>query len=406
MTVPHVASILMAPETDRDAAVIPTGFDPGSYSCVRSLSKQGVYTIVASEYDDVHAAASKYCDEFVQIPSPHGDVSAYTDALVDLASRPAVRTVLPLRPLDPYVFAASADEFADHVSLVTPPLDTLETVHDRLALAEAAEAAGVPMPTTKRLGALNGWTADMVVKSRYNLLTDRYVDTCRPGEAETVKDVELVQAGDSIDVEALQEAMHHEPIAQEFVEAEGEYLFGALYDHGEPVATFQHEQLRGDSYTGGGGVYRQSIHDPALESVGRRILDALDYHGLACIEYVKDAETGEYKLVEINPRLWQSLPCAVRAGADFPLYYWLLATGRADDIDPEYAVGVATHLLYGELGYLQTIRSDESPFHERPSLLGETATVAASCLTTPNFDMLRFDDPMPFLRGVGHVVSR
>jgi hypothetical protein len=117
-------------------------------------------------------------------------------------------------------------------------------------------------------------------------------------------------------------------------------------------------------------------------------------------------KSGEYKLAEINPRVWQSLPCAVRAGADFPAYYWLAATGRADQIDPSYRVGVRTHLLYGEVGYLGSIRSDESPFHEPPSLPQEALDVAMSCLTDPKFDMLRGDDPVPFLRGVAHVLYR
>ncbi len=405
MTVQGEEPPMPAAATDRPAAVIPTGYDPGSYTCVRSLSRHGVRPIIASEHDDVPAAASKFCDESVRIPSPHDDVVAYKDALVGLAERPAVETILPLRPHDPYVFAEYEAEFADHVSLVTPPAETLKRVHDRVELARIAEAAGAPVPETRPLGSMNGWDADAVVKSRFNILTDWYVDTGGRGRTETVKNVELLEGGSDVDVAGLTEAMGHEPIVQEFIEAEGEYLFGALYDHGEPLATFQHRQLRGDSYTGGGGVYRKSIDDPDLAAAGHRILDALDYHGLACIEYVKDAKTGEYTLVEINPRLWQSLPCAVRAGADFPLYYWQLATGQADEIDPDYRLGVATHLLYGELGYLRTIRSDDSPFHERPSLVGETATVAASCLTVPNFDMLRLDDPLPFLRGVSHVVS-
>jgi len=50
----------------------------------------------------------------------------------------------------------------------------------------------------------------------------------------------------------------------------------------------------------------------------RDLLDWLDWHGLACIEYIGDADTGEFVLVEINPRMWQSLAGAVAAGADFP----------------------------------------------------------------------------------------
>ena len=388
----------------RDAVVIPTGYDPGSYSCVRSLGDRGVRTVVASEYDNVPAAASRFCDESVVIPSPHDDVVDYKDALLDLAARPAVRTVLPLRAQDPYVFARYYDEFDEHVDLVTPPLETLEQVHDRLDLYAAATAAGVPVPETRPLRDGTDRGCDVIVKSRYNVLTDRYLDTISPRSAETVKEFNHLRADEPVDASAIQNRMNHEPIAQEFVESDGEYLFGALYDRGDAVATFQHEQIRGDSYIGGGGVFRKSIYDPALEEVGETLLDSLDWHGLACIEYLRDADTGEYKLVEVNPRLWQSLPCAVRAGADFPYYYWLLATGRGTDVVDSYETGVGTHLLYGELGYLRSILRDESPFFERPSVLGETLAVLRSCVTSPYFDNLRVDDPRPFLRGFRHVV--
>ncbi|MFW5964939.1 MAG: carboxylate--amine ligase [Natronomonas sp.] len=392
--------------TDGGSMLIPTGFDAGSYTCVRSLARQDVGTIIGSEHDDVPAAASRFCDEFVRLPSPKEDLIAYRDALVGVAARPEVRTIAPIRPQDPYVFAKYADHFEPYVSLVTPPMETLRTVHDRVRLIEAAEAAGVPAPETRLLSDVETWDDELIIKSRYNLLVDEYLPEWAPRDVATVKTVRHVRPDETPDPDAIEAEMKHEPIVQEYVRSSGEYVFGALYDHGEAVSTFQHRQVRGDSYTGGGGVYRESIADPELEAVGTTLLDHLDYHGLACIEYMRDADTGEYVLTEINPRLWQSLPCAVEAGADFPYHYWLLASGRGEEIEPGYEVGVGSHLLYGELGYLLSIVTDDSPFVERPSFVGTVAEIAMSCYRMPNFDVLKFDDPRPFLRGVRHVLQR
>lgn len=389
---------------DRETALIPTGYDPGSYSAVRSLSRRGVHTAIASQYADVPAGASRFCGESIRIPDPDENLLSYRDALLALARRPSVRTILPVRPFDPYVFARYEPSFERHVSLVTPGRDLLDTVYDRTQLFEAAAEAGVPIPETRLLSDGYDWDEKRIVKSRYNLLTSSYCPGRAPEDAGTAKSVEFARPDGRLDVDRLCEEMEHEPIVQEFVDASAQYVFGALYEDGQARATFQHRQIRGESYTGGGGVYRETISDPELEAVGRQLLDHLDWHGLACIEYMKDAETGEYKLAEINPRLWQSLPCAVRAGADFPSYYWQAATGRAEQIDPSYRVGVRTHFLHGEVGYLESIRSDSSPFHTRPSLPRETLSVAGSCLTDPKFDMLRADDPRPFLRGLAHVI--
>jgi predicted ATP-grasp superfamily ATP-dependent carboligase len=393
---------------ERESVVVPMGLESKGYACVRSPGRHGLWTIVASEYERVPAGSSRFCDETALVPDPDEDLLAYRDALLELAARPDVRTILPTRPQDTYLFSVYESSFEEYVSLVTPPREMLRTVHDRARLTAAAEAAGVPVPETELLSEAADSDPDSprIVKSRYNLLASEYLDACEEGEMVVEKALTHLDPGDEMDRERLLREMGHEPIVQEYIPSSHEYLFGALYDHGEPLATFQHRQIRGDSYTGGGGVYRKSTDIPELERVGRRLLDSLDYHGLACIEYMKHAETGEFYLTEINPRLWQSVPLAVRAGADFPWYYYLLATGRADEIDPEYEVGFGTHQLYGEVGHFRSLFTDSSPLVERPSIPGTAWEILRSCIEEPRFDDFRPDDPLPFFRAVEHVARK
>ena len=389
----------------RNRALIPTGHEASSYTCLRSLHRRGVGTVIASEKAGTPAAASRFCDVSTSLPCPREGLLDYRDALLDLAARDDVVTAIPVRPEDCYVFSRFADAFSDHVSLVVPTMEQLRTVHDRLLLADAAEAAGVPAPETRPLTDVDDWDEDLLIKSRYNVLADAYLADLGPDDTGVVKDVQHVVHGRPPDTEAIREAMRHDPIVQEYVHSDGEYMFAGLYDRGEPLATFQHRQIRGDSYTGGGGVYRRSIYDEELERVGRALLDHLDWHGLACIEYMKDATTGEYVLTEINPRMWQSLPSTVRAGADFPHYYWLAATGRADRIEHDYRLGVGTHMLRGEVGYLGSVLTEKSPYVERPSALGTVADIVSSVVREPRFDYFAPDDPGPFLAGIRNVLT-
>ena len=55
--------------------------------------------------------------------------------------------------------------------------------------------------------------------------------------------------------------MRHVPIVQEFIPGDEEVGFFAMFDHGEPVATFQHRRIRSYSYTGGASVFREAIED-------------------------------------------------------------------------------------------------------------------------------------------------
>ncbi|WP_114575817.1 carboxylate--amine ligase [Saliphagus sp. LR7] len=382
--------------TDRKGgAVVTASRYPHGYASVRSLGKQGVRTIAAVDDPDLGTSASRYCDDSVLIPPP-SDLPAYRDALLALAARPDVRTIVPHRPQDPYLLSRYREEFERYIDVTVPPFETLRAVHDRKRLADVAESAGVAVPETRLLTAVDDWRGDRIVKSRYNLLTEAYLDDLEPGESRIAKSIEHVPAGERPDVDGLLSTMGHEPIVQEYVSGT-EYLFGALYDEGRPLGTFQHRQIRGDSYTGSGGVFRESVDIPELEAAGQAIFDELDWHGLACIEYVRD-ETGEFSLVEINPRMWQSLACATRAGSEFPWWYWLSVTGRTDGIDAGYEPGVGTHYLYGEVEHLVSVRRKESALVERPSLLARAAEIGRSCCEVPAFDMLHPDDPRPVAR--------
>jgi predicted ATP-grasp superfamily ATP-dependent carboligase len=388
-----------------DAALVPTGREMKSYAPLRSLGRRGIHTIVASERERLPHFSSRYCSERVQLPSPTADLAGYRDALLEVAARPAVKTAYPVRECDAYLFAKYRDAFEEHLSLVALDLDTLRRGHDRLRLARAAEAAGVPYAETRPLSAVDAWDRPVVVKSRYNVLTGDYVDAYPDGELEEVKRVQTLAAGEEPDAEALYAEMNHEPIVQDFVPQADKHLYCALWDEGEPLATYQHRQLRQNSWVGGGGVYRVSAYSQAVEEAAFDLLSHLDWHGFACIEYVQDADTGEWKFLEINPRVWQSFTEALRAGADFANYYWLRSQGRPEEIDPSYEMGVASHIAYGEAGHLLSVLRDESPFDEPPSFLRTLGEIVASCIAEPRFDYVRRDDPRLFLSAVRETLS-
>jgi len=336
----------------------------------------------------------------VSVSDPRADLLAYRDDLLEIARRPAVRTVIPIRPEGAYLLSRYRDQFEAVTNLVTPPFEQFCGVVDRVQLVEAAENADVPVPATDTLGDVDEWSGEQIVKSRYNVLAERVLPGRDATDIAVEKSLTHLPAGESADSATLSETMAHEPIVQEYIPSTAEYMIGALYDHGEPLATFQHRQIRGDTYVGGGGVYRESAAIPELEAVARALLDELDWHGLACIEYMRHEETGEFVLTEINPRMWQSLPSTVRAGADFPLYYWRAATGQQDRIDCDYELGVGTHSLHGELKHLLSIFRKDSPLVATPPATQRAREILTSCLREPNFDYLSLDDPRPFVQGI------
>ncbi|ADJ15470.1 carboxylate--amine ligase [Halalkalicoccus jeotgali] len=376
-------------------SVVVPGIDtPSSTAVVRSLGRRGIGVIVA-EHGESPAGASKYCDLRITVPSPHEDYEGYAEALLALARCPETETVVPLRETDVYALSTRRGEFSPHVATPWPDRTTVKMAQDRLRLFEVARAAGLRVPQTDRIEEYDGWDVPTVIKPRYSVLET---------EGRLVEpSVRLLSRGSEPDREALCTAMGHAPLVQAYVPGTEELGFFALFDHGRPLATFQHRRRRSYHYTGGASVYREAIDDPAVESAGLALLRALGWHGPAMVEFKRDARDGELVLMEVNPRFWGSLALSIHAGVDFPYHYYRLATDDPIERAPSYETGVASHVLHGELVYLMSLLGQVDSPGERPPLGSELVAVARSLASQPNFDYCSLDDPRPFLVDLNHT---
>jgi len=127
----------------QDLAVVPAVSVPSAHTCLRSLHDRGVGGIVVSERESPAVACSRYCSEFVQVPAPAESVRGYRDALLALAERDDVGTVIPVRDEDIYVLSRYRDSFSEHVGTPWPSFEKLRRVHDRVELFDAAAEADV-----------------------------------------------------------------------------------------------------------------------------------------------------------------------------------------------------------------------------------------------------------------------
>lgn len=397
------ASWLSNESGTEEAVLLSAKYSPSSYTCLRSLAQRGIHTTVVSPYENVPAFASRYCDESILVPSPTEDLIAYKQALLSLAKRSDIRTILPIWEEDTYLLSKYRPEFEEHISLIVPPFETLQTVHDQIRLVEAAKEAKVSVPETWIIDDVPDWKRELIVKSRYNLLTDEYVDSFTSGTSEVNDTLKFLMPGDKPDIEPIRAEMGHTPIVQEIVSGEI-YCFRALYNDGKPVAICQNREIRQDSYGGGVSVYRESISIPKLDKIGRTLLDHLSWEGLADVEFLKDPNTDEFKLMDVNPRVWGSVGCDIGAGADFPYYYWIVAGGNTLQTTPSYETGFATHYLFGEFKYLLSVLRDDNPTVERPTYWTAIWNVVSSLYHQPHFDYLSLDDPRPFAHGVLDVL--
>jgi predicted ATP-grasp superfamily ATP-dependent carboligase len=139
--------------------------------------------------------------------------------------------------------------------------------------------------------------------------------------------------------EELEKIDTREAIIQEYIQGEG-YGFFALLDYGKPKAIFMHKRRREYPITGGASTSAESIYDEKLKETGLKLLKALNWHGVAMVEFKKDEKAGDFVLMEINPKFWGSLDLAIASDMDFPYLAVKMALG--EDFEPvmKYKVGV------------------------------------------------------------------
>ena len=134
-----------------------------------------------------------------------------------------------------------------------------------------------------------------------------------------------------------------------------------LFNRGKKCWHFAHERIHECPLSGGASSYRRSIAPPpAMLADAERLLAALQWHGVAMVEFKMNAK-GDYRLIEINPRLWGSLALSIDAGVNFPLGLLALAQGREPPAQPAYRFGYYTRDLLEDVGWLwENLRADHA----------------------------------------------
>ena len=106
------------------------------------------------------------------------------------------------------------------------------------------------------------------------------------------------------------------PMLQEYITGSG-CAFFAVYNNGKCGLTFQHKRIREYPISGGFSVCAKSYKNNKVEEYGKKLLDKLNWHGVAMVEF-KLNDKGIPILMEINPKFWGSTDLALEAGVNFP----------------------------------------------------------------------------------------
>jgi predicted ATP-grasp superfamily ATP-dependent carboligase len=354
---------------------------------VRSLGRHGALIDVASHKPRAQSFASRYRNETLCCPNPNRERAAYMQWILETLKRRRYDATLCFEESTADILSDYRDTVRHYTGCPMPEREAFVRASRKDRASRFAQEQGLKVPLSfelqsfEELASLSQTlTFPVVVKGVSSSGSQQVAVVDDPAElGHHVRRIAALRQHDSLPL----------PLIQEYIPGSG-YGATLLMRHGQPVASFMHRRLAEHDIASGvefahGASGAVSVDEPEMLQAAVRLLEALEWNGIAMVEFKRHRDTGEFYFLEINPRFVGSLELAVAAGVDLPWLYAQQAAERPVIGPTRYRVG---------LKYRWLISKNIANAFEQPA--GYWKGVLASLLPGSRTD-LSLRDPRPHL---------
>lgn len=378
------------------ARVLVTDAHLGSaVSVIRSLGRAGHHVIAASSERIAPGFFSRYAGERLLYPSPDVDAGAMLDRLLREVIARDVELLVPVTDDVIVPLTGVRAEFERRCTLALADPEALAAARDKRATIELARSLGIPTPRS----AMVTTTAEAREEARrlgWPLVLKPMVSRVM-SDGGPVQGLPVTYAGGFASLaERMQRFEGICPVQLQDYQAGEAFGVELLMHRGRPLAAFQHRRLREIPITGGASSFRESVAlDGTLYEQAVRLLAALEWTGLAMVEFKGP------RLLEINGRVWGSLPLAVQSGMDFPARMAdLFLNGPPPEEEPpatEYRLGVRSRNLELDTLWIASVlrKSRRYPYLAVPRRREALRAAARVLSPADGYDVIDGTDPRP-----------
>lgn len=307
-------------QSSRVPALI-TGGDHQGLAALRCLGRRGIPVYVCDHEHSI-ARYSRYCRGFFRAPPP-SEVDRYVDFLLTLGRRPDLTGTVLIPDSDEQVYAISThrEALAKAFIVSVPPWPVIENVYIKAKTYEIAERIGIPAPKTWRAS-----NAEAAARLPVNYpvilkpsIRDHYYRETR---------IKAFRVSDPEEMARLYRKMQdllppEEILIQELIPGGASRLYsaGVFFKDGSVRAGIVGRRARQHPMDfGHATTFAEMAHIPELIRRAERFLAAIGYYGIAEVEFLQDARDDEFKLIEVNPRIWGWHLLAIANGIELPFY--------------------------------------------------------------------------------------
>lgn len=323
-----------------------------SLAVIRTLAGRGITVTSGADTRFATAHFSTHVSDTFVYPSAELAPEVFRDAVLQyLSEHPSIDALFPVGHYTTRCLSEYKEAFQAETAVPVPDYRTFRGAWNKANTLRTAAEIGIPHPETAFPESLSE-AVDSADRIGYPLVV-------KPRTASGSRGLSFVSEEDQLG-DAYESACQFDesPLLQEVIPKHGDGIGTAfLFDDGTMKADFAYRRLREYPPGGGPSTLRESIDGTEVREYGRRLLEHLDWSGVAMVEFKRDPRDGTPKLMEINPRFWGSLALPVHAGVEFPWLLWQYSQGLPIDEQRGYETGVRCRFLYpGDLLYLLSER--------------------------------------------------
>jgi predicted ATP-grasp superfamily ATP-dependent carboligase len=314
-------------------------------SAVRSLGAEGVEVHSVTHKRLSPAIYSKFTHKSYIFPDPVTQAQAYVEKVLELLKKEKFDCIIPFEEASIKAFMEVRSEIEKYTALPIADEKAFSLADNKWETIQLAQKLGVPAPKTFR--PIDSNEVNKALDALGFPLIMKPVQSSGSRGLKKVKSKEEFETFYSSTVEK-----YGFPLLQECIAQEGQGMgVGVLADRGKVIVSFSYKRLREFPVNGGPSTLRESTEDPKLKEQAIKLIEALNWHGVAMVEFKNDPKDNIPKLMEINPRFWGSLHLAYVAGVNFPYLLYRLSQNM-EVKQPKYAVGIrARWLLPGDIAH-------------------------------------------------------
>ncbi|WFN35123.1 ATP-grasp domain-containing protein [Methanogenium sp. S4BF] len=326
-------------------AVVPTGVgDHIGLAVVRSLGKKKISTTVVSNEKRSMPFYSKYCTK--------KRIAEYND---EFLSELTENDIIMPNGEDEMLFFAKNAPLYDY-SLAFPDYATLETIIDKSHLMRFAEMHHISAPKTFFID-----DPDFLHEIAHSLT---YPAIIKPNRGRGGRGIVRVDSPDMVEETYANILFQYGPSTiQEYIPFTKRYSSAVLTDN-----TFEIQRIciiqekRTYPLNTGPGCFVETVANEEIMNLTFDIMNALKIRGVTELDFVIDERDGKPKLLEINPRFWGSVQCAISAGVDFPFLLYEIATDNSIAVSYDYRAGITGRNVFcNDLRHLLTVLRGRFP---------------------------------------------